>query len=495
MTCAPCQGTHSSIPLWSSGKSHDGRPALSPPFRFHTLASDAAEKGGQEVGQYLSSVLQQQENFMNTNEVIDRGDFLESLRKVLHKQQFSLVLGGKNLGKTLMRIQTVDELEKEANAHLTVIDVNMREQPSKELLKAILGRVQSKSSDLTDMLQKVASIVAGLTSAVAVGTNSEVVAPAAATPTAAGVKALIDSFTSSEREQTLLELVKIFHRNGNDTCILVDEANIALPAGESFEDRQNAMQALQYFVMLTKEQKQASVVFITSELGYPFRLQGCGMNLQDISNIVIVNEVPEADMLRLMMDEWGMSQDLAKEFFSYFGGNIAVCSQAVQLLASKGSSFDPFCIVDCPGLPACAADADAKEHLHKMLEQGWSPVYDLNLDAAAKLIAEKNVGGVVPKRAMHFDLPDNIWNGTHEYALVPLGTLMRWKIGKELARRESMESTGSLADKCWRISLCQAAFWSRWRQFRVLGLHVGPRLMALVKHIGPWLAHAGHVQI
>ncbi|CAE7482115.1 unnamed protein product, partial [Symbiodinium pilosum] len=224
-----------------------------------------------------------------------------------------------------------------------------------------------------------------------------VVAPAAATPIAAGVKALIDSFTSSEREQTLLELVKIFHRNGNDTCILVDEANIALPAGESFEDRQNAMQALQYFVMLTKEQKQASVVFITSELGYPFRLQGCGMNLQDISNIVIVNEVPEADMLRLMMDEWGMSQDLAKEFFSYFGGNIAVCSQA-----------------------------------------GWSPVYDLNLDAAAKLIAEKNVGGVVPKRAMHFDLPDNIWNGTHEYALVPSGTLMRWKIGKELARRESM---------------------------------------------------------
>ena len=102
---------------------------LSPPFRFHTLAS-AAEKGGQEVGQYLSSVLQQQENFMNTNEVIDRGDFLESLR-VLHKQQFSLVLGRKNLGKTLMRIQTVDELEKEANVHLTVIDVNMREHQAK----------------------------------------------------------------------------------------------------------------------------------------------------------------------------------------------------------------------------------------------------------------------------------------------------------------------------------------------------------------------------
>ena len=154
-----------------------------------------------------------------------------------------------------------------------------------------------------------------------------------------------------------------------------------------------------------------------------------------------------------MNHTWGMSQDLAKEFFSYFGGNIFVCCAAVEQLASKGSGFDPFCIVDCPGLPACAADADAKKHLQKMLDRGWSPVYDLDLDVAANLIAEKNVGGIVPKRAKCCDLPDNVWDGDHEYALVPSDTLMRWKIGKELARRESMGSTGSSVDKCWRTSL------------------------------------------
>ena len=108
-----------------------------------------------------------------------------------------------------MRVRTVCELEKETNANLTVIDVNMREQPSKELFKAILGRVASKSSDgagiLMEILQKVASIIAGLTSAVAIGTNSEIVAPAAATPISAGAKALVDTLTSSGREQTLLE--------------------------------------------------------------------------------------------------------------------------------------------------------------------------------------------------------------------------------------------------------------------------------------------------
>jgi len=409
------------------------------------LASDAAEKEGQEVGQYLSRVQHKQQDFMKTNEVIDRGAFLQSFRKVLHSQQFSLVLGGKSLGKTLMRVQTVDELENEANARLTVIDVNMRAQPSKELFAAILGRIESKSSFLPAALQQVASTFSGLASAVAVGANPGLVAPAAATPISAGAKALVDLLTSSQRQKTLSQLVGKFREEGNATCILVDEANLALPAGQSPEDQQKAKQALQYFVMLTKEKKQAGVVLITSELGYPYRLQDCGMNLKDITNIIIVNEVPEEDMVRLMNHTWGMSQDLAKEFFSYFGGNIFVCCAAVEQLASKGSGFDPFCIVDCPGLPACAADADAKKHLQKMLDRGWSPVYDLDLDVAAKLIAEKNVGGIVPKRAKCCDLPDNVWDGDHEYALVPSDTLMRWKIGKELARRESMGSTGSAA--------------------------------------------------
>ncbi|CAJ1344045.1 unnamed protein product [Effrenium voratum] len=438
---------HSSIALKSIGDSQDGRPALRPPFRFHTLASEAAIKEGLEVEQYLSNVLQRQDDFMKTNEAVDRGDFLESLRQAMRSTQFSLVLGGKNLGKTLMRKRTVCELENEPNANLTFMDVNMREQPSKELFKAILGRVASKRSDWAGILQKVASSIASLASAVAIGTNPEVVAPAAATPISAAVKVLVDSLTSNEREQTLLELIDTFHTEGNDTCILVDEANIALPAGEDPENIRNARQALQYFVMLTKEAKKTGVVLITSDFGYPFRLQNCGMNLQDIQRIINVNEVPKADMLQLMVDRWGMSEDLGKEFFSYFGGNIDICSAAVKELASKRSALDPLCIVDCPGLPACAADPDAKKHLQNMLEQGWSPVFDLELDAAAKFIAERNVGGIVVKRAKYFDQPENMWNGNHEFALVPSGTLMRWKIGKELARMESMESIGKVASQ------------------------------------------------
>ena len=439
-------------------------------------------------------MLQRQDDFMKTNEVVDRGDFLESLRQAMRSTQFSLVLGGKNLGKTLMRKRTVCELENEPNANLTFMDVNMREQPSKELFKAILGRVASKRSDWAGILQKVASSIASLASAVAIGTNPEVVAPAAATPISAAVKVLVDSLTSNEREQTLLELIDTFHTEGNDTCILVDEANIALPAGEDPENIRNARQALQYFVMLTKEAKKTGVVLITSDFGYPFRLQNCGMNLQDIQRIINVNEVPKADMLQLMVDRWGMSEDLGKEFFSYFGGNIDICSAAVKELASKRSALDPLCIVDCPGLPACAADPDAKKHLQNMLEQGWSPVFDLELDAAAKFIAERNVGGIVAKRAKYFDQPENMWNGNHEFALVPSGTMMRWKIGKELARMESMESIGSLADELCRKGVPVLSFFglSHGHHFRVqnlllcvAGLHDGLWPMAHVKQTCP----------
>ena len=80
---------------------------------------------------------------MKTNEVVDRDDFLETLGQAMRSTEFVLVLGGKNLGKTLMRNQTVCELENEASANLTFIDVNMREHPSKELFKTGQGSIQT----------------------------------------------------------------------------------------------------------------------------------------------------------------------------------------------------------------------------------------------------------------------------------------------------------------------------------------------------------------
>ena len=370
-----------------------------PPYAFYRLACEAATRKGLGVEEYLSNVLRFQDEFIKSKEIVDRDGFLEALRNAMLRDEFTLVLGGKNLGKTLMRNQTICEMDNAANATLTIIDVNMREHPNEELFNAILQRVEEKSREsasiLKQILGKVASSLGGLASAVAVGANSDKVAAPAATPISSAITALIERLSSSEKEKTLSKLVGDLQGKGNATCIVVDEANIALPGlpATNSESRWStlAQRALQYFVMITKKTGVASIVLFSAELGYPYRLQACGMNLQDIQNIIIANEVPKKDMLSLMVNRWSMSADLAEEFFTYFGGHIDLCSRGVKQLRRFGKDFDPFAVHKCIGLPTCAGDPDAKKHLLNLTKQGWSPVYDIKEDRGAKLIAEENV--------------------------------------------------------------------------------------------------------
>ena len=78
------------------------------------------------VEEYLSNVRRLQDEFIKSRETVDRDGFLEALRNAMLSNEFTLVLGGKNLGKTLIRNQTVCEMENEANAKVTIVDVNMR---------------------------------------------------------------------------------------------------------------------------------------------------------------------------------------------------------------------------------------------------------------------------------------------------------------------------------------------------------------------------------
>ena len=175
------------------------------------MACEAAKRGGLGVEEYLSTVSRLQDEFIKTKEVVDRGDFVKALRDAMLLNDFTLVLGGKSLGKTLIRNQTVCEMENEANAKLTIVDVNMREHPSQELFNAILERVAEKNNDwasnLEQTVRKVASGLGGLASAVFVGTNADKVAAAASTPISSAITALIERLSSSDKEKTLSSLI------------------------------------------------------------------------------------------------------------------------------------------------------------------------------------------------------------------------------------------------------------------------------------------------
>ena len=139
--------------------------------------------------------------------------------------------------------------------------------------------------------------------------------------------------------------------------IIIDEANAALPGSDGSVAARSALRAITRW---TKETSQASVIMVSSELGYPFRLLANGLDLSTIGQIMVIGEVPEVDMLKMLKDDCGMDEDLAEMFYNYFGGDIYTTKQALESLIRKGADFDPFAVMQCPGLPSCVENASAR---------------------------------------------------------------------------------------------------------------------------------------
>ena len=248
----------------------------------------------------MDSVNKRQKKFLSSKEIVNRAALMEALRVAMTSKDFTLLLGPKNVGKTRIRQEVISR--SESKKKVTIIDVNMRERPTEELLEALLAEATNKgtkdpaSVETLEAIDAVSPNVASLFAAIAVGANPSMAAPTAA-PIATSLGEAIAKMTGKEKEKTLLEMIKAFQESGDATCIVADEANLALPmAGDTV----SARDALAVFVTLTKESLQASVVLFSSQLSFPYRLEACGMNLQDIKKIIIANEVPKDDVLQLM---------------------------------------------------------------------------------------------------------------------------------------------------------------------------------------------------
>ena len=137
-------------------------------------------------------------------------------------------------------------------------------------------------------------------------------------------------------------------------------------------------------------------------------------------------------MLKMLQEEWGMAESLAEKFYEYFGGDIYTTKQALDSLIEKKDNFDPYAVMTVPGLPSLCEDPEARAHLENIARQGFSLVRNVETDRAARMIAEKNVGGVINKKATTFGLPE-IFTGTdRKWAVIPSTYHMRMMIVHEL---------------------------------------------------------------
>ena len=385
---------------------------------FWEVATTVANAANSTTGSYLKEASRTATAFLQRRDAVGRDDAIANLCEQMQiKGKLCLVLGGKNLGKTLLKEKAIAGCKEKVN----ILSVNMREadMSGKDLMTA-LNLQRQKSLGWARLL--VEMLGAGIRFPV------DYVLKRTGGFSEAGAAA-----------KEVLDVAISHHQISIDNCItrsrkkipsiIIDEANAALPGSDGSVV---ARSALRVITRWTKETSQASVIMVSSELGYPFRLLANGLDLSTIGRVIVIGEVPEVDMLKMLKDDWGMDEDLAEMFYNYFCGDIYTTKQALESLVEKKDNFDPFAVVVCPGLPSCVENAAARAHLENIAKQGFSLVEDVKTDGGAKMISKNNLGGVIHKGADTFGLP-TIFTGTiKKWAVIPSSYHMKLLIAHEL---------------------------------------------------------------
>ena len=322
-------------------------------FFLKALKEDAGEKQV-DADAHLKTVRLNAKKFMKGSTIVDRKAFIQSLTDAIFEDGLLiLVLGGKSVGKSLVVSYVVDQVRQAQGSSRTVVLANLRRGGATDFYQAVFGAAaeqQGLAEKLPSLFKEVATIASGLAAA-AENLN------AATATLATSVRNIIGIMQPEQKALTFSKLVKSIQETGNGTTIIIDEANLALPNDGNDAKAETAKTALAQITGETKEAFQASVVLISSEHGYPFKLAKAGLNLVDIKNIVIAPEVPPFDMFKMLTDHWGMGHRLARLFVATYGGSIDAVYTALGNLMSTGDQFSPLATTSVPGIGNCMVKA------------------------------------------------------------------------------------------------------------------------------------------
>ena len=345
-------------------------------FFLQALEEDAREKQV-DADAHLNSIDRKATEFMKggsnrQRKIVDREAFIEALKKAVYKDGLlTLVLGGKSVGKSLVVSYVAEQVRQAPHGNRTTLLADMRDMPAKDFYEATLS-VASKQTNVLDILTQLPlfgkrfragpqsrvwrfiqqlPFMATLLGALRAGMAT------AAAPLAMAVQNFVKSLDDDHKAQALSELVKGIVEKGNDTTIIIDEANLALPNDEDTDEAKTAKRALAQITGSTKQNFKASVVLISSEHGYPFKLAKAGLNLVDIKKIIIAPEVPPVDMFKMLTGHWGMGPRLARLFVATYGGSIDAVYTALGNLMNKRDQFSPLATTSVPGIGNCLGQA------------------------------------------------------------------------------------------------------------------------------------------
>ena len=317
-------------------------------FFLKALKEDAGEKQV-DADAHLKTVRLNAKKFMKGNTIVDRKAFIQSLTDAIFEDGLlTLVLGGKSVGKSTVIQSVVANFTQAKRSQRTVVFTDMREMPAKDFFTAVLSTAPPL------MAFRSAVSVAGTSIFIRFLAGVLSIVPKVGKLVSDSLAKLLDNMDGKMKQEGFVSLVR---RAGKGIAIIVDEANIALPRDDDLTEAKAARDALAEIVSITKQTVKASVVLISSEHGYPFKLAKAGLNLVDIKNIIIAPEVPPVDMFKMLTGHWGMGHRLARLFVATYGGSIDAVYTALGNLINNRKQFYPLRTTSVPGIGNCMVKA------------------------------------------------------------------------------------------------------------------------------------------
>jgi hypothetical protein len=248
--------------------------------------------------------------------------------------------------------------------------------------------------------------------------------------------------------EMLSKVVELAEAQGVYICLVIDEANLALPAppsasasGLNAQQQQQPLPPderrtladtrllLERLVQLTKQSNRMNALIVTSEYSFPYRLQRDNFfNTSNLTRTLFAGEVPPADM-RALLRAWGLGQRLCDVFLAFYGGHVHLAAQALAELATQLDEFN--CESVAPELASydisvCLRSREAEPMatmLRALAERGFAPVQNATDDACAQMLSKANLGGFVRTSATVVGLPEELRRSA-KHGVVPASHFM-----------------------------------------------------------------------
>ena len=236
--------------------------------------------------------------------------------------------------------------------------------------------------------------------------------------------------------EMLVKVVELAEAQGLYICLVIDEANLALPTPPAQQQQQqqplppderrvlsDTRLLLERLVQLTKQSNRMNALIVTSEYSFPYRLQHDNFfNTSNLTRTLFAGEVPPADM-RALLRAWGLGPRLCDVFLAFYGGHVHLAAQALALLEEQQDLFR--CDAVAPlgvrsALGTCLQESRGPEMaamLRAMAAQGFAPVSSVG-DACAQALSQASVGGLVVTSATVVGLPEGLREGAR-FGCVP----------------------------------------------------------------------------